>query len=95
LPFREHGSNVPSKNIEHENKSSAVARPVSVISEEQDDLTPPLHRSNYSLDFRHPNDEIISKKAVEQNIKGFVDGCVRSSLHEISYVNRESDSKHI
>jgi len=66
-----------------------------VISEEQDDLTPPLHRSNYALDFRNSNDENISRKSIEQNIKGFVDTCVRSSLHDISHGNRETDSKFV
>ncbi len=66
-----------------------------MISEEADEITPPLQKSNYSLDFHHGNNENISKRAVEQNIKGFVDGCVRSSLHDISHVNRESDSKCI
>ena len=89
---------IPSYN-EQENRSSSTSafRQVSVISEEPDESTEPsLHQSNYSLDFHQPNEDKISKtNTVEQNIKGLVDGCVRSSLHQISYANREPDSKFI
>ncbi len=66
-----------------------------MINEESDELTSPLHRSNYALDFRHANNENIARKSIEQNIQGFIDSCVRSSLHDISHVNRENDSKFI
>ncbi len=88
VSFREYDS-----KFEDENKSSTKFRQVSVIDEESDDLTSPLHRSNYSLDFRHGNNENISRTSIEQNIQGLVDSCVRSSIHDISHVNRESDSK--
>jgi hypothetical protein len=88
--FRDYNS-----NFDGENKSSTTFRQVSVINEEPDDLTSPLQRANYALDFRYSNDEDLSRKSLEQNIKGFVDGCVRSSLHDISHANREANSKFI
>jgi hypothetical protein len=77
-------------NFQQENKSF---RQISVVNEEPYALDSPLPQSNYALDIRQPKNENISKKSIEQNIKGFVDGCVRSSLHDISCVNREADSK--
>jgi len=65
-PSRAYDAVYPSKNTEQENKPSAPFRQVSVISEEQDDLTPPLHRSNYALDFRNSNDENISSYSQQQ-----------------------------
>ncbi len=90
MSFREYDT-----NFEDENKSSTKFRQVSVINEESDDLISPLHRSNYALDFHHGNNENISRKSIEKNIKGLVDGCVRSSIDDISHGNRESDSKFI
>ncbi|CAF2733998.1 unnamed protein product [Rotaria sp. Silwood2] len=98
-PFSDYDSQFSLKNIKEENKSTPIIRQVSVISEKEDNETPPpsstLQRSNYALDFHHLNDENNPKTSIEQNIKGFVDGCVRSSLHEISYVNREADTRDI
>ncbi len=92
----EYESDFSSKNFEQENQSSKTFRQVSVINnKETDELISPLHRSNYALDFRHSNNESPSKKSIEQNIKGFIDTCVRSSIHDISHVNREVDSKCI
>ena len=81
------------KAIDYEPKPSTVLREVSPISEEeQEDTIPPLHRSNYSLEFRH-SDEDLTRSSIEPNIKGLIDNCVRSSLHDLSHVQRESDSK--
>ncbi|CAF4273547.1 unnamed protein product [Rotaria socialis] len=90
----------PQTTIYEENKFLPTARQVSTISEtqqrEEEEETPPaLHRSNYALDLRRLNDENNSKKVIEKNMKGFVDGCVRSSLNEISYANTEGETKDI
>jgi DNA-binding FrmR family transcriptional regulator len=90
---RDYDSNFPSRNIEQENKSSAILRQVSAISEESNELTPTLYRSNYASDFRSADDGNTSKLTLERNMKGFVDGCVRSSIHEVSHGNRQPDSK--
>ncbi|CAF3896810.1 unnamed protein product [Rotaria sordida] len=95
-PFSAYNSQISLQNIKEENKSTPIFRQISIISEKEDEETPsPLHRSNYALDFRHLNNENNPKKSIEQNIKGFVDGCVRSSLNEMTYVNRVGDSKDI
>lgn len=91
--FREYDSNFEEK--EKNSSSSVPFRQVSVISEESDDLTSPLHQSNYALDFRHSTNENLSKKSIENNIKGFVDGCVRTSIHDMSLVNRDDNCKLI
>ncbi|CAF2148338.1 unnamed protein product [Rotaria magnacalcarata] len=91
------------QTINEENKFLPTARQVSTISEkqqqeeEEEEKTPlpPLHRSNYALDLRRLDDENNSKKVIEKNMKGFVDGCVRSSLNEISYANTEGETKDI
>jgi hypothetical protein len=45
------------------------------------------------LDFRLPNNENPARKSIEQNIKGLVDGCVRSSIHDVLLVKKEPNSK--
>lgn len=83
------------KTNDYEPKPLVALREVPSISEEeQEDSIAPLHRSNYSLDFRH-SDEDLTRSSIEPNIKGLVDNCVRSSLHDLSLVQRESDSKPI
>ncbi|CAF1577359.1 unnamed protein product [Rotaria sp. Silwood1] len=95
-PSSEYDSQFSLKNIKEENKSKPIIRQISVISEKDDNETPSsLYQSNYSLDFHRANNENNPKTAIEQNIKGFVDDCVRSSLNEISYVNRDDDTKDI
>jgi hypothetical protein len=66
-----------------------------VINKEPDELSPPLHRSNYALDIHKSSDENLPKTSIEQNIKGFIDSCVRSSIHDISHANRDTGSKLI
>ncbi|UJR31339.1 hypothetical protein I4U23_018835 [Adineta vaga] len=93
---RDYESVYPSKTNENENKSLVPLRQVSVISEEEDqeESIPPLHRSNYSLDFRQSHED-LARASVEQGIKGLVENCVRSSLHDISHAQRESDTHEI
>ncbi len=81
--------------IEYDSDFSSAFRQVSVINEEPDELPSPIHRSNYALDFRQPNNENLSRTSIEQNIKGFVDSCVRSSIQDMSRGNKEADSKCI
>ncbi|CAF1016284.1 unnamed protein product [Adineta ricciae] len=83
------------KANDYEPKPPATLREVSPISEEeQEDTIPPLHRSNYSLEFRH-SDEDLTRSSIEPNIKGLIDNCVRSSLHDLSQVQRESDTREV
>lgn len=84
------------RSVDEENPSSPAFRQISVINEKPDELTTPeLHRSNYSLNFRSPNNENNSKAHVEQNIKSLIDGCVRSSLSEVAYVRKTNKSRRI
>lgn len=83
------GSNYSSRTFEDEKKMLVTARRASVINE----TIEPTHRSRYELDFRRDNQENLSKSKIEQKITGFVDGCVRSSLHDISQTSRETDRK--
>ena len=85
----DYGSKYSARNFEDEKKMLVTARRASVINE----TIEPTHRSRYELDFRRDNQENLSKSKIEQNITGFVDGCVRSSLHDISQNIRETDRK--
>lgn len=85
----DYGVKYSSRNVEDEKKSLVTARRASVINETNESM----HRSRYELDFRRDNQENLSKSKIEQNVTGFIDGCVRSSLHDISQNIRESSSK--
>ncbi|CAF0965682.1 unnamed protein product [Adineta steineri] len=91
-PVPEYDPVYRSKSIDRDNRPSIPPRQVSIISEEQEELTPQLRQSNYALDFRHSSEDITRPSAVEQNIKGFVNNCVRSSLHDISQGNKDNNN---
>ncbi|CAF1629503.1 unnamed protein product [Adineta ricciae] len=83
------------KANDYEPTPLAALREVSPISEEeQEDTIPPLHRSNYSLEFRQSNED-LTRASIEPDIKGLIDNCVRSSLHDLSRVQRESDTREV
>lgn len=80
-----------SKNVSSERKSPVLLRQVSTISEDEDELTSPLQRTNFKLDIRHSIRDRTSPKALEENIEGFVDNCVRSSLHQVATLRQETN----
>ena len=90
--FAQYDSQFSSKNISADDESSMIFRHVTVDDEKQDESTPSLHRTNYALDFYGTDNEKNSRTAMEKNVKEFIDGCIRSSLHEISYENAQANS---
>lgn len=58
-------------------------------------MTSPLQRTNFKLDIRHSIRDRTSPKALEENIEGFVDNCLRSSLHQVATLQQETNSPEI
>ena len=82
-----------SRAVEEERRLSTLLRHASTISEDDnddDEPSSPVERSNYALDFRRSSSDLNTMKtAFEGNIGGLVDGCVRSSIHQISQINAD------
>ena len=83
-----------SRAVEEERRLPVMLRHTSTISEDDDgdddEPASPVERSNYALDFRRSSNDLNTMKNTFQgNIHGLVDGCVRSSVHQISQINAD------
>lgn len=87
-----YSSDLPLKHFDDDKSSLVTVRRASVINEDIE----PVHRSHYEHDFRPINQENRARASIEHNVKGLIDGCLRSSLHDISENTRgKKDGKCI